>query len=73
VRAFRQLAFDLEELDLEELDAPTSMVTQAQLAAQDEANHARWTLARGAELRHARAAPAAGCRSFRCELQRSQW
>jgi rubrerythrin len=40
VRAFRQLVFDLEELD-----APPSMVAQAQRAARDEANHARWTLA----------------------------
>jgi rubrerythrin len=40
VRAFRQLVFDLEELD-----APSSMVAQAQRAARDEANHARWTLA----------------------------
>jgi hypothetical protein len=40
VRAFRQLVFDLEELD-----APPSMVAQARRAARDEANHARWTLA----------------------------
>lgn len=40
VRAFHQLAFDLEELG-----APASIVAEARLAARDEANHARWTLA----------------------------
>jgi len=40
VRAFRQLAFDLDELD-----APTSLIADARLAARDEANHARWSLA----------------------------
>jgi len=40
VLAFHQLAFDLEELD-----APPSMLAQARTAAQDEARHARWTLA----------------------------
>jgi hypothetical protein len=40
VRAFHQLAFDLEELD-----APASLIADAHLAARDEANHARWTLA----------------------------
>jgi hypothetical protein len=40
VRAFRQLAFDLETLD-----APPSLLAQARRAARDEANHARRTLA----------------------------
>jgi hypothetical protein len=40
VFAFRQLAFDLEQLG-----APFSLVAQARRAARDEAHHARWTLA----------------------------
>jgi rubrerythrin len=40
VFAFGQLA-----LDLEELEAPRGMLAEARLAAEDEARHARWTLA----------------------------